>query len=257
MTTTTNTIAKTKLTDDQIARLEEAGGKRWQKFGKDRIYFDATKCGLELSYYKSGNISGSILNGVVISHANGYMLKATKFYVEVSDGSVHADYNGGTARKNELIDQIVEHITALLDEPEASEESLEDKEPENAKNDTEQATEQQATRTVYTVTDGFGEYRQYGDNIELVINNTGGEDFEDKEEAIARYIELSGRGAMRAAWSCEFECGGCIRKALAYQVELVAYSEEYDADSDDWNVLESNMIYCETYDIDDYKADMD
>lgn len=115
----------TKLTDAQIAKLEAAGGKRWQKYGKDRIYFNATSCGLELQYYKSGNISGSILNGEVISHANGALLKETKFFVEVSDGSIHHDcYN---RNKAEFIDQIVAYIAALLeDEPETTEETTEE-----------------------------------------------------------------------------------------------------------------------------------
>lgn len=144
--------------------------------------------------------------------------------------------------------EIVETVEAV--------ETVEQEAEETTEETTEEAmTETETTRTVYTVTDGFGEYRQYGDNIELVINNAGGEDFEDKEEAIAEYNKLAQRDVMRARWSCEYECGGCIRKGLAYQVELFEYIEEFDGY--DWNVIETNVLYTETYDRDDYYADVD
>ena len=45
------------MSEKDIAKLLEAGGKRWSKYGKDRIYIDVETLGLEVSYYKTGNVS--------------------------------------------------------------------------------------------------------------------------------------------------------------------------------------------------------
>ncbi|MFZ5815325.1 MAG: hypothetical protein ACOY93_08470 [Bacillota bacterium] len=52
------------------ARLIAAGGARWQKNGMDRIYINdlARWFGLEVDYYKSGNICSAKLDGERISN---------------------------------------------------------------------------------------------------------------------------------------------------------------------------------------------
>lgn len=52
-----------------IKKFEDAGFKRWTKGGYDRLYIDATACGLEYDTYKSGNISSATFNGEAISNA--------------------------------------------------------------------------------------------------------------------------------------------------------------------------------------------
>ena len=58
--------------------IKEQGGKAWQKAGKDRIYFNniSGRAGLELSLYKSGNISSASLRGQGISNSEGGRLSA-------------------------------------------------------------------------------------------------------------------------------------------------------------------------------------
>lgn len=54
-----------------VTQLEAAGGRRWQKNGKDRIYFNGLDrwLGLATSRYNSGNISGATLDGQPISNS--------------------------------------------------------------------------------------------------------------------------------------------------------------------------------------------
>lgn len=56
-----------------IEQALEQIGNRWQKGSMDRIYFsDLHKfAGLELSFYKTGNISSATLNGHSISNSEG------------------------------------------------------------------------------------------------------------------------------------------------------------------------------------------
>jgi hypothetical protein len=77
------------MTEEDTKKLEAAGGKRWTKYGKDRIYIDATALGLEVEYYKTGNVRNAKWQGERISNADGRRLLGSKVYVECSDGSLH------------------------------------------------------------------------------------------------------------------------------------------------------------------------
>ena len=50
-------------------------GNLWQKYGKSRVYFNQNAlldlCGVEISYYKTGNVSGCIVNGTWESNSDG------------------------------------------------------------------------------------------------------------------------------------------------------------------------------------------
>ena len=78
------------LTDTQIAALERKGFKRWQKNDMDRLYINATRLGLELTFYKTGNVSSAQFNGEWISNSRGRGLRDCKTYIDVADGSVHS-----------------------------------------------------------------------------------------------------------------------------------------------------------------------
>ena len=77
------------LTEKQIAAYEAKGFKRWTKGDMDRLYIDATKLGLEVSYYKSGNVSGASWRGEGVSNSDGRRLLASKVWVDVKTGELN------------------------------------------------------------------------------------------------------------------------------------------------------------------------
>ncbi len=93
------------LTTTQIEALEKKGFSRWQKGSMDRLYINSTRIGLDLDYYKTGNISCAFLNGERISNSRAYAIKAAKNFIDVADGSIHTNYS-----------EIRENIQAILDE---------------------------------------------------------------------------------------------------------------------------------------------
>ena len=77
------------MDEKDIAKLLEAGGNRWSKYGKDRIYIDVKTLGLEVSYYKTGNVCNATWQGEGISNADARRLLGSKVYVDCADGSLH------------------------------------------------------------------------------------------------------------------------------------------------------------------------
>lgn len=76
------------LNEKMIAALENKGFNRWTKGNMDRLYINATKLGLELTYYKTGNISSAYLNGERISNSRGYDCKNSKTYIDITTGKL-------------------------------------------------------------------------------------------------------------------------------------------------------------------------
>lgn len=72
--------------------LIEIGGRRWQKNGSDRIYFNDlyTWMGLSVTAYKTGNVASAKLNGESISNTKARRimqeLAACKLYYDVAEG---------------------------------------------------------------------------------------------------------------------------------------------------------------------------
>ena len=80
-----------KITDEQIKSLEGAGFKRWTKGGFDRLYINADKIGLDVDYYKTGNICYATWKGEKISNARaGEMIYRTKVFIDVTTGEIVA-----------------------------------------------------------------------------------------------------------------------------------------------------------------------
>lgn len=73
-----------------IEALEAKGFKRWQKAGYDRMYINATTLGLDLDYYKSGNVCYAEWKGEKISNSWGRSLKVAKTYLDLKTGKVHS-----------------------------------------------------------------------------------------------------------------------------------------------------------------------
>lgn len=82
----TSKIRTGALTEEEIEKLEAAGGRRCQKYGKDRIYFNAESLGLSVERYNSGNISHAELMGKEIPNAEARGLVAWDFFVDVKTG---------------------------------------------------------------------------------------------------------------------------------------------------------------------------
>lgn len=90
-------------------------GKLWihPKTGEKRWYVNKAweLVGLEVSYYKSGNISGSTLKGEAISHGRAGKMITTldKFWI-TEDGECHASY----IVDRELFDYTCEEIKGII-----------------------------------------------------------------------------------------------------------------------------------------------
>lgn len=113
--------------EKDIAKLMAEGGKRWSKYGKDRIYFDATTLGLEVERYGTGSVRSAEWQGESISNADARRLLNSKVYVDCADGTLHVDtdfydtYNADMRLEN-VAAKFVED--ALADEGEAQADAI-------------------------------------------------------------------------------------------------------------------------------------
>lgn len=126
-----------KMTETTIKKLEAKGFKRWTKGEHDRLYANVENFGLELHYYKSGYVSGAILNGEKISNSYGAEIKRnTSIYIDVNDGELYM-----TNRANDEIVANVKAAIAEVEEEVATEEATQETtETENTEAETETTT---------------------------------------------------------------------------------------------------------------------
>ena len=100
---------KAGFTDDEINTLTDRGFKRWTKKlpnGKvmDRLYIKPEYLGLELTRYKSGNISSATFNGETISNSEARRIEGTKCYVDVATKEVVCDREDLKKAAQEVVD---------------------------------------------------------------------------------------------------------------------------------------------------------
>lgn len=100
---------KAGFTDDEINTLTDRGFKRWTKKlsnGKvmDRLYIKPEYLGLELTRYKSGNISSATFNGERISNSEARRIEGTKCYVDVATKEVVCDREDLKQAAQEVVD---------------------------------------------------------------------------------------------------------------------------------------------------------
>lgn len=100
---------KAGFTDDEIKTLTDRGFKRWTKKlsnGKvmDRLYIKPEYLGLELTRYKSGNISSAKFNGETISNSEARRIEGTKCYVDVATKEVVCDREDLKQAAQEVVD---------------------------------------------------------------------------------------------------------------------------------------------------------
>lgn len=77
-----------------LTKLEEAGANRWTKYGKDRVYLSRigdALMGLELDFYKSGNVCGAWLNNEKISNRESFRVGEaySRAYIDLASGKVY------------------------------------------------------------------------------------------------------------------------------------------------------------------------
>src|ERR1041385_5685450 len=84
------------MDEKQITKiLTDAGGKLWEKNSMKRIYFNteviAKAIGLDVDYYKTGNISGATLQGKLISNSEAKRILngINKVHYDFADGKFH------------------------------------------------------------------------------------------------------------------------------------------------------------------------
>lgn len=100
------------FTDDEIKTLTDRGFNRWTKKlpnGKviDRLYIDPEYLGLELTRYKSGNISSATFNGETISNSEARRIEGTKCYVDVVTKEVVCDREDLKQAAQEVVDNVL------------------------------------------------------------------------------------------------------------------------------------------------------
>lgn len=81
------------IDDKTITKYEAAGFRRWTKGNMDRLYIDVTKLGLEVDYYKTGNVRHASWCGETISNADGRRMLVSKVWVDVATGELHVKDN--------------------------------------------------------------------------------------------------------------------------------------------------------------------
>jgi hypothetical protein len=90
------------LTVDTMVAI---GGRRWQKNGMDRVYINdwAEFAGLDVDYYKTGNVAGASFlgHGIANGRVAGLLSAIDKVWFDAADGQLHARYYSG-ARSYEV-----------------------------------------------------------------------------------------------------------------------------------------------------------
>ena len=95
-------------TEKIVTTLSEMGGKRWQKAGKDRVYFNTDMvlklAGLDYATYNTGRISGATFKDGHISNTDCGRILGTmsrfSFWFDLTDGKfyVQGGLSESTAR---------------------------------------------------------------------------------------------------------------------------------------------------------------
>lgn len=77
------------MTEKQIAKYEAKGFNRWTLNEMDRLYINVKEIGLEVEYYKTGNVSSAKWCGEHISNADARRFLSSKVFVDVKTGQLH------------------------------------------------------------------------------------------------------------------------------------------------------------------------
>lgn len=111
------------MKNELIAALENKGFKRWTKGDMDRLYIDPTCIGLELEFYKTGNVSNAYLNGERISNTRGREMKAAKCYIDITAGKCVSSYDVFVEAMEQILAETEAELDAQAEAAEAAEQS--------------------------------------------------------------------------------------------------------------------------------------
>ncbi len=73
-----------------VEKLTKVGFKRWTKNGMDRMYINANRLGLEVEYYKTGNVAHAEWEGEKISNCAARRIMNNKTYFDLADNTLHS-----------------------------------------------------------------------------------------------------------------------------------------------------------------------
>ena len=103
--------------DIAAEKLIAAGGRRWTKNGRDRVYFNGNSAakliGYEFEYYKTGNLSTVKKNGEYMSNCHGRRIlgSLSNVYVDLADNNrVVWGVGGEVDAKSEFENKIAQLI---------------------------------------------------------------------------------------------------------------------------------------------------
>jgi hypothetical protein len=101
-------VKETKVT---IEELEAIGGRRWQKGEMDRVYINDLPrwLGLEVTFYKTGNVSAARLRGEQISNS-----KASRILQRLHDAKLWWDVQSGKWESRGIDDADRKYIVAAI-----------------------------------------------------------------------------------------------------------------------------------------------
>lgn len=106
-----------RYTADDMTRI---GGNRWQKAGHDRVYLDwAEFAPIEITRYKTGNLSGAAWKGDGISNRQAHKLLASlrSVYYDVHTGCLVCEYGRDDCRvadQEEIWEAVIDGIHAAV-----------------------------------------------------------------------------------------------------------------------------------------------
>jgi hypothetical protein len=110
--------SKIEITDSETQKrlLSEIGGNEWEKAGKHRVYFNNMYelWGLEVDFYKTGNVRFASIDGAEISNSQARREMAKldygKIYFDFSDCRFHSS----GSIDDEVADELTYKITKRL-----------------------------------------------------------------------------------------------------------------------------------------------
>lgn len=183
---------KAGFTDDEINTLTDRGFKRWTKKlpnGKvmDRLYIKPEYLGLELTRYKSGNISSATFNGETISNSEARRIEGTKCYVNVATKEVVCDREDLKQAAQEVVDDALSK--------------------EKSRTLAQAETKKAAPKDDFKLANGYrtesGRPLKEADKDEFIIKPDGSKDFGTIDEHIEKAtngILKAGKIRLRVGW---------------------------------------------------------
>lgn len=181
----------TKMNDKQIAAYEAKGFNRWTKGSMDRLYINATDLGLEVEYYKTGNVSSAKWDGESISNADARRFNSSKVFVDINTGELHVQdrttvdwHVFDQATLEDKAQALIDEIEAELAEPEVTEDGngeTEQHETASKMTDKSYTFESANKGEIYVTIDG--EYEYGTKDISIDVNGEDGTMIEDTDDA--------------------------------------------------------------------------